>query len=165
MLSQRRLRALLAYDPETGEWVWNTCPPPNSRRSGQVAGYVRSDRYKLIRVDNERYYASRLAWFYMTGFWPTEEIDHEDRNPANDRWENLREATSSDNKCNTKTSSRNTSGYRGIGWLPLQGKWQVHVNSLYCGCFDDLEEAILTRDEMAARLQGPFASLILERVA
>jgi hypothetical protein len=95
----------------------------------------------------------------MTGQWPSQEIDHIDRDPSNNCWNNLREASSSDNKCNSQISSKNTSGYRGVGWLSFIGKWRVDVNGIYLGRFDDLEEAIAARDSFAQELQGDFVTL------
>jgi hypothetical protein len=129
---------------------------------GCVAGNFRKDGYVTIRVNGIAHYSHRLAWFYMTGLWPTNEVDHKDRNPSNNAWVNLREATSSDNKCNSSLNVRNTSGYRGIGWMPNVGKWQVHVNGMYLGRYDDLEEAIQVRDSYALTLQGEFATLTKE---
>ena len=100
MITATRLREILHYDPETGVWTWIDPPKHNSRLTGQVAGNVRSDGYRLIRIRSVAYYSSRLACLYMTGEWPKEEMDHIDRNPSNDQWSNLREATSSDNKYN-----------------------------------------------------------------
>jgi len=159
MIDQFSLRKRLSYNPETGLWTWVWCPPPNQRRTGTVAGNTRSDGYVLLRLDGVLYYSHRLAWFYMTGQWPTQEIDHVDRDPNNNCWSNLREASSSDNKCNSQMNSRNSSGFRGVGWMPQVGKWQVHVNGMYCGRFDDLEEAIAFRDSFAQELQGNFVSL------
>lgn len=165
MLDQVRLRRMLSYDPDSGIWTWVWCPPPNQRYTGTVAGNVRRDGYVSIRIAGQLYYSHRLAWFYMTGKWPAVEIDHEDRSPLNNRWSNLREASSSDNKCNSQTSSRNTSGYRGVGWMPTVGKWQVHVNSIYLGRYDDLEEAIMVRDSYAEEIQGEFVSLNLGKAS
>ena len=54
----------------------------------------------MIRIRGKAYYSHRLAFLYMTGEWPLEEVDHIDRNPYNDAWVNLRKATSSLNKWN-----------------------------------------------------------------
>jgi HNH endonuclease len=99
--SQEYLKSILHYDPETGVWTWIKPPKHNLRLLDREAGYARSpDGYRVIRIWGAPYYASRLACLYMTGKWPDEEMDHINRDPTDDRWDNLREATSSLNKYN-----------------------------------------------------------------
>jgi HNH endonuclease len=160
---QSKLREMLHYDPDTGVWTWLAAPNHNTRLNGTRAGHLRGDGYRQIRIDGRLYYSGRLAWFYMTGQFPREEIDHVNRDPSDDRWNNLREATSSDNKANQCLSSNNTSGYKGVSWNYIVGKWYVHVNGLYLGCFDNLEEAIEARDSFAEEMQGDFAVLNFPR--
>jgi len=89
----------------------------------------------------------------MTGKLPDEEMDHKDRDPSNDKWDNLREATSSQNKYN-----RTYDGLRGV--YRSGSKWWAHVGrNGYLGTFDTLEEAIIARDAEALRLGGDFAVL------
>lgn len=154
ILDQKWLQELLHYDPRTGVWTWLDPPNHNTRLRGQVAGYVRHDGYTLIRIGGRAYYASRLAFLYMTGEWPKDEVDHVDRNPANDRWSNLREATSSENKWNRDTSY---AGYRGV--YPCGRNWQAMAGGLYLGFFKDLEEALAARDIAAREMAGSFAVL------
>lgn len=89
----------------------------------------------------------------MTGKWPKEEIDHKDRDPSNDRWCNLREATSSQNKYNRGDDDNLRGVYR-------SGKrWYALVSRNYLGTFDTFEEAVAARDAEAVRLAGDFAVL------
>lgn len=159
MLTQERLKVMLHYDPETGLWTWLWCPPPNQRYTGTQAGYTRSDGYNLIRIGGTAYYCSRLAHLYMTGKWPEEEVDHKDRDPNNDKWENLREATSSQNKINRGLNSSNTSGFRGVSFNKARGKWVAYVDTLQLGAFDTIEEAVAARDSAAKDIHGEFAIL------
>jgi hypothetical protein len=153
ILTQAYLKQMLHYDPETGVWTWRQSLSYNVK-AGRVAGSLRSDGYRKIRIRGRAYYSGRLAWFYMTGEWP-EEVDHKDRDPSNDRWSNLREATSSQNKYN-----RNDDGtLRGV-YCSGGGKWWAMVGKdNYLGTFDTLEEAITARDAEALRLAGDFAIL------
>ena len=78
MLTQERLKEVLHYDPETGIFMWLVAP--NGRiRVGMEAGSSH-DGYIGIKVDRILYKAHRLAWFYMTGEWPANDVDHWDRN-------------------------------------------------------------------------------------
>ena len=155
MLTQECLKQLLSYNPETGEWRWVNAPKHNARLNNLVAGSVRHDGYRKIRVGGTAYYASRLAFLYMTGKWPKNEVDHIDRDPSNDCWSNLREATSSQNKYNRDTRY---SGYRGV--YPCgKDTWRVQVGGIYLGTFGKLEEAIAARDATAVDFAGDFAVL------
>lgn len=99
-LTQALLKEWLTYDPSTGEFRWARQPHGGPRRKGDVAGSKLPIGYWVIRLQLKLYYAHRLAWLYMTGNWPAEEIDHKNCNPIDNSWANLRAATSSQNKAN-----------------------------------------------------------------
>ena len=67
----------------------------------------------IIGINGKIYRAHRLAWLYMTGKWPKEEIDHKDTNSLNDKIENLRICNDFQNKANRKTPSTNKTGFKG----------------------------------------------------
>jgi hypothetical protein len=139
-LTAERLREILDYYPQTGIWVWRV-----GRRAGREAGCKLDSGYVLIRIDGRLYRANRLAWLYMTGEWPPEDIDHEDRNPANGSFFNLRPATRGENIANAKRARNNTPGYKGVGWDHRVGKWRAKIvvdgRQIYLGWFDTVEAA------------------------
>ncbi len=71
-LTQEELHADLNYDPETGVFTRRF----SRGRAGEEAGTVNGSGYREIRVRTQRYLAHRLAWFYVYGTWPKEQIDH-----------------------------------------------------------------------------------------
>jgi hypothetical protein len=97
----------------------------------------------------------------MTGEWPSTGMDHKDQDSTNDRWENLRPATQTQNLANARKRSDNTSGSRGVSWSRSKKKWRAFVNlngkQFHCGYFDDIEEAKKARDLKASTLHGEFA--------
>ena len=138
------------YDPEVGEFF------PRRKRRGRVPsklglGDVNYDGYIRINVLGRRYYAHRLAWFYVHGVWPSEQMDHINGNRSDNRIENLREATQSGNGQNKKMQRNNTSGCIGVTWNRRKKKWQAQINAdgrrNYLGYFDIFDDAVAARKE------------------
>jgi hypothetical protein len=97
LLTQARLRELLTYFPDLGKWKWNV------RRNGvrnEWAGTPDGSGYIQIRIAGIKYRACRLAFLFMRGTWPPQLVDHINRNVGDDRWENLRLASRSQNGAN-----------------------------------------------------------------
>lgn len=89
--------------------------------------------------------------------------DHKDRNPLNNQESNLRHATVSENRANSKLNKNNSTGYRGVYLFKPTGKYQAAVRKdgkiHHLGYFDTKEEAALAYNEGAKRLLGEFANL------
>lgn len=167
MLTQERLKELLIYDPETGVFTWRIDRRTHGSRgrinayAGSVAGSVNGVGYRAIPVDGHRYRASHLAFLFMTGSLPAEEADHEDCDPSNDRWVNLRPASSSNNKWNTRVSKNNRVGLKGAFWCKQTRRWrsQIMCNGVlhHLGRFDTADEAHAAYGAKASELFGNFA--------
>lgn len=158
MLTQVELKEELIYTPENGLFWWRKAAK-GRRLSGEV-GTITNFGYRVITIKYKRYVASRLAWLYMTGVWPAEECDHINRDRADDRWENLREATRSENARNTQTRSDNASGQRGVCWDGQKLKWKVQI-SVKAGKriqkhFINFDDAVNFYREKALELFGEF---------
>ena len=159
MLTHARLREILHYDPGTGIFTWRV-RTSNRIKIGDAAGGVIGNGYFMIGVDGVRYYGHRLAWFWMKGEWPDPECDHEDTDPLNNKWSNLRESTSSQNKRNSNRSSRNTSGFKGVSWDKRAARWRATIQdgkSIHLGFFDAPELAHAAYVAAANRIAGEFA--------
>lgn len=159
MLTQDRLKELLHYDPDTGVWRWRV-----SRGRvipGEKAGRTDANGYVGIRVERELYYAHRLAWVYMTGEWPLNQIDHINMDRADNRWCNLRAATVSQQRMNRRRQTNNRSGHKGVYWHKAAQKWVAEVNAdgkkHYLGLFECPELAALVCSEHTAKYHGAFA--------
>lgn len=143
-LTQDRLKALLHYDPDTGIFRWRTSGTGRKAEAGNVN---KPRGYMQIRVDGKAYYSHRLAWLYTHGAWPSDQIDHINRERADNRIANLREATQSQNQQNrlTKTST----GTVGVIWHARDARWQVTIRAngarRYLGQFKDLDAAVAAR--------------------
>lgn len=153
-LTAERLREVLHYDPLTGLFTWRMlrkkCPV------GKVAGSCEPDRYVAIRIDYIRHYASRLAWLYMTGNWPDHQVDHENLNKSDNRWDNLRAATQKQNSENMPRDSRAASGVTGVYWFRRDKRWMARIThnrkKITLGYFKTLEEAAACRRDAEIRL-------------
>lgn len=162
-LTQARLRELLAYDPKTGIFTRRVATGRWLRNPvGEVVGTPQGDgAHLVIRVDGVLFLAHRLAWLYMTGAWPADQIDHRDKNKQNNRWLNLREATDLFNRQNMPMQRNNKSGEPGVRRRQDTGRWtaeiQVDGRVHRLGCFDSKDDAI--RSRRRAKLQfHPFGA-------
>ncbi len=130
-LTQKRLKELLHYDPETGIFTWRKRILSRNRVSkngGKVAGGInKTTGYVRIGVEGKKHKASRLAWLYVEGYFPEHDVDHRNRIRDDNKWENLRHATRSCNIRNCKTRSDNTSGITGVYWNTQRQKWFSHI--------------------------------------
>jgi hypothetical protein len=158
-LTASRLRELLTYDSETGEFRWIV--RRNGTKSGVAAGHKTARGYVHLRVESRLYKAHRLAWLYVHGEWPRDQIDHINGVYDDNRIANLREANSSQNKRNTGPYRNNLSGIKGVSWRPRDSRWQaeIRVNGRrhYLGYFKTSEEASAAYAAAAAAMHGEFA--------
>ena len=159
-LTQERQRHLVSYDPENGVFRHNGVLG-HRVSAGDEAGAVNDRGYVKLCVDGRSYQGHHLAWLYVHGRWPKGKLDHRDRDRSNNRVDNLREATNSQNQANRAKQSNNTSGYKGVYWIATAQKWLakiVHKRKQYhLGLFDSPERAHEAYRAGAERIHGEFA--------
>lgn len=153
-LTQENLKEFLRYEPETGLFYRLT-----GKRAGEVAGHTHHGYIKITVAPFGGIYAHRLAWLYVTGAMPTAEVDHIDRDRANNAWSNLRLATRSQNQANTSLRRNNTSGYKGVRILAdcFRAKITIQGRIIHLGDFDTLEEAVAAYGAAARVGFGSYA--------
>jgi hypothetical protein len=131
----------------------------NRIKIGDIAGSL-SNGYLLTRINGKKYSNHRIIFLMFHGYLP-KCIDHIDGNRSNNKIENLREASLSQNQQNAKTPSTNTSGAKGVSWKKEKKKWmvQVSVNGKlkFFGHFEDLELADLVAQEARNKFHGNFS--------
>jgi hypothetical protein len=160
MIAPDKLRDIFDYDPTTGNLVWKV---RNSKRVkiGDIAGCKSTDGRILIGLNGRLYKAHRIIWALVTGEWPKNFIDHKNSNPSDNKWENLREATKSQNMMNVGKIKSNTSGIRGVGWSKASQKWRAYIRAnhqdIHLGVFENLEDAQKARIEAEKQYHGEFA--------
>lgn len=168
-----RIRALLVYDEESGEVRFAHAPPLaafSSKRAhsvfmanfaGHRAGSINANGYWRIYLMRKSWLAHRLIWAIQTGEMPKTDIDHIDRNRANNAWANLRLASRSQNCMNRSLRSDNRSGVTGVTWHAC-GMWQAeitkHGRKQYLGLFKTVPEAAAARIAAARVVHGAFSA-------
>ncbi len=125
-----------------------------------VAGSPDKSGHILIGIDQIRYKAHRLAWFYINGVWPPYEIDHINGIPSDNRINNLRLISARwQQRANQKLRKDNKSGLKGVSWHPKNG-WRARCSKggkVYCKYgFKTPEAAHICYVKMAAELFGEF---------
>jgi len=141
MLTQEIVNDLLKY--EDGNLYWKKDVAKNVK-TGSKAGCFDKFKYVLIKINKKIYKAHHIVWIIHHGYKP-KMIDHIDGNPSNNRIENLREATNSQNQWNKKVYKYSKSGIRGVTWCKKNNKWKTGCKldgkNYYFGMFENLLEA------------------------
>lgn len=126
-VTQAELKSLVNYNPDTGHFTWKF--DRNWRaKAGDIAGHVNAiTGYVELVINKKLYLCHRLAFLFMTGKWPKKETDHINNIRSDNRWCNLREAEISENRCNTRISKNNSSGFKGVYFDARQSTWYGQV--------------------------------------
>jgi HNH endonuclease/AP2 domain len=162
VITQSELKELLEYDTINGGFIWKQ-PRSNRVKIGDKAGCLQPHGYTSINISKKYYLARRLVWLYHFGVLPSgtgETIDHIDMNRSNNKVENLRLCTRSDNQNNSGKHIDNTSGFKGVHLHRKTGKWCAQVGILgkkkYLGLFSTPEEASLAYNNYVKTVHGEF---------
>ena len=177
-ITQEYLKKRLYYNPETGEFIWRERKAVNGgvahlkiwniRYAGKEAGAIfvnpkNTTGYRNIGIDYKSYPAHRLAYLYMVGEFPTHLIDHIDRNGLNNKWDNLRPATPSQNCANFIPPKNNTSGYKGVSFVKASGKYHAYVTvnrkRKNLGLHTTAKEAAIVVNKANREIFGEFARI------
>ena len=153
-----KAKELLNYNPETGELTWNKTVSSRAVK-GSVAGSDKGNGYKRIKINNKSILAHRFVWFIHHGELP-HIIDHIDGNPSNNRIENLRQCSQSENGINRTKQKNNKSGFKGVSRVTKRNKWKAKIGhkgkAIHLGLFDCPKEASRAYEAKARELFGEF---------
>lgn len=137
---------------ETGDlyWVAKTSKM-SSVKIGSLAGTSLrggQKKYKALHIKGEKLLVHRVVWALHNGRWPNGIVDHIDGDETNNRPENLREVTRSQNNMNRKNRSDNLSGLKGARQRKNRDGSLVWISTIcidgvqkYLGRFKSPEEA------------------------
>lgn len=150
MLTQEKLKELLHYDPELG--VFTNIIDRGRAKIGRIAGGLskpNSGYLRIIIIDNIQYFNHSLAFLYMEGYFPENDVDHIDQNKTNNKWTNLREVSRVCNMRNTGNRSTNKSGVKGVCLLQSINRWLSYIaingKNRNLGKHKDFDEAVCHR--------------------
>ena len=168
------LRECFDYEPETGVLTWRTRPQAhfekehesrrwNTRLAGKAAGSRNALGYLQVEVCKAKYQYHRIVYAMHNAVELADmnfEVDHRDVDPTNNRGENLRSCTRSQNNTNQRKQSNNKSGFKGV--FRLKGRrYMARIMSEgkmhYLGLFPTAELASAAYTQAAERLHGEFA--------
>ena len=144
IVSFDRIHHLFDYDPLKGKLIRKVTTSHNTAPAGSVVkGTLEVQGYRRIKIDGRVYKYHRVVWFHQTGEWPVE-IDHINRVKDDNRIENLRAVSRSENQQNKTETSYNTSGCKGVrkvrnGWVSVIFS---NGNRFHLGTFATFEDAV-----------------------
>lgn len=152
MLTHQHVRRLFDYDPLTGVLTWRIRAARNV-----FAGDRAGNQHRQVRINRHAYLMTHVIWCWMTGVWPSTTIDHADTNPTNNTWNNLREATRSEQGFNRRNYGKL------LKWVgtnnrgkPYRAQVQLNGVTHYVGSFDTEQDAHDAAYAVAQQLHGPF---------
>jgi hypothetical protein len=155
------LRTCFLFEPHTGRLFWKHRPDKlrnwNVRYAGREAGWVGTDGYLYVEVNERRSLVHRICWRLVYGDDCEVTVDHIDGDRRNNRIDNLRAATLSENVRNSRARGDWPKGvYRNV-----RGRFVAQIKSggvnTYLGSFATPEEAHEVYTVEAQRRFGAFA--------
>lgn len=155
MLDQDKLHEMFDYSPSDGTLI-HKFTVQGGKQKGQRAGSPHNMGYLQIMIFRKKYLLHRLIWLYHHGRWPNQ-IDHINGVRSDNRIENLRECTYSQNHGNKRMNRNNTSGKKGVFLDKRDNTWFVYVANEYKGRFKTIQEASDCYDKNANEHFGEFA--------
>lgn len=163
MITQEQLKEL--FDYRDGCLFWKVRKSYNTIIGSRAGCYSKIHHRRFLRIDDRLCKEHIIIWVWHYGAIPEGmEIDHRDTDSNNNRIENLRLATHSQNGKNLKVERKNnTTGYKGVGRHHKNKKWiaaiRVDYNKIHIGCYKTKEEAAMAYNAEAIRRFGEFANL------
>jgi len=159
-MTQELVKQLFDYDP-AGYLVWRDTPSKRPLK-GKFVGCV-GTRYRQTRVGGKNYLVHRLIYLWHQGILP-KLIDHINRNKTDNRIENLRASTMSENSRNRKSLSGSSSQFLGVWWDTKRNKWKAAIRTdkgrcpKHLGRFESEEDAAIAYDVASFIYHGQFAA-------
>jgi hypothetical protein len=151
MTLQEELRVTFDYDKELGRLRWRE--QRKGIPAGMIAGTSLMNKYRRVMFNYKFYQEHRLIFAWHYGYYPENVVDHIDRDPSNNKIENLREASHSCNIRNTGNPCNNTSGVKGVSWDSTKNAYSATIRlnnssvrkTFFLGRYKDFDDAVAAR--------------------
>lgn len=154
------LKEILDYDPDTGVFRWKK---KTSKKTviGSVAGTMHKQQNRWqIQIDGKIYKSARLAYYMYNGVEPTGEVDHINMITTDNRGENLRDSTHSQNNMNKRRQSNNSTGFKGVSYHKTRGEYlayaKINGKMHFAGWHKTAESASISARELREKLHKEF---------
>lgn len=161
-VTAERVREVFDYNPETGELTYRRTRG-GTRSKGDAAGWIcrrslrRGGGYRVTSFNGREYGVHQLVWLWWHGRAARGHIDHINLDRADNRIENLRECSPSENMANRRKQANNSSGLKGVSYHKAAGKWRATIKLRHLGLFETPEAAHAAYCAAAADEFGEFA--------
>jgi hypothetical protein len=157
-LTAERLRELLNYDHETGRFTRKADAKKGKAKAGDPFGSLsKSTGYREGWVDGVKYLEHRLVWLYVTGEWPSGQVDHINHVRDCNVFANLRDATNGQNQMNLASAkSHNKTGLLGVSANKKGFKAEIRANGrrMHIGTYPTPEQASAAYQNAKKKLHG-----------
>ena len=143
--------------------VWKINKGPRAKKESKAGCLNKTNGYYYVRLNDKLYLAHRLIWFLAFEEDPgNSQIDHKDRNRANNKISNLRKASQTQQNHNQITKNNNKCGFKGVR-QHTSGLWHAYITingkQKSLKYFKTKEEAARAYDKAAKEHFGEFARL------
>ena len=152
MITQEVLKKHLQYDSVTGKWI--RLVARYDKYINVETGWVckpHNKKYVYIDLLGSKYRSHRLSVLYMTGSFPSDEVDHINGDGTDNRWSTLRCVSKEENRKNVKLQSNNSTGRVGVYFNKTRNHWIAKINAgkktKTIGAFNTLQDAINARSK------------------
>ena len=149
MLTQKTVRELFDYYPNTGFLFWKADAYVYGLKGKRAGALRKKDGYRTIQIDGVRYQEHRIIWLFIYGDIKIKTIDHINHIRHDNRIINLRLVTPLESNLNQSKNSNNKSGCNGVHWFKTYNKWvaQLTINykKKHLGYYVDWFDAVCAR--------------------
>lgn len=167
------LRACLDYNKRTGKLFWRFRPRLHfadtrnfnrwNRRYAFQEAFTATHKNggKHGAIDWQPFVAHRVIWKWVTGIEPGIMVDHRDRVRTNNKWNNLRNVTRSQNMQNRKRHSNNRSGHPGVYFNRGERRWKAAIKAqgvvVFLGTYKAKRDAVRVRLAAEKKYHGQYS--------
>lgn len=161
--TQDELCKRLRYENGALYWLPRGYGKFDKQFAEKEAGGMTPRGYKTIAYNNGHLLNHHAVWIMHNGDMPENmEIDHINGNPLDNRIENLRLASRSQNAFNTSLRKDNKSGVKGVNWNKANNNWRARITvnkkEIEIGSYETIEEAKLAIAAARIKYHGDYAN-------